>query len=135
MVRRPGDPRLDAVRHMIAAERVADVSDPAGLRTACGGADVVVSTVGLTRPTRSVTFGQVDHQGNLALLRAASDEGGGHFHFVSLAGIEDPGHARVPMMVAKRAFEQDLMAGPLPWPISRPSGFFWNQGGDPADGA
>lgn len=128
MARRAGDARLDAVRHMIADERVADVSDASGLRAACVGADAVVSTVGLTRPTRSVTFEQVDHQGNLALLRAAADEGVGHFHFVSLAGIEDPGHERVPMMVAKRAFEQDLMAGPIPWSISRPSGFFWNYG-------
>lgn len=128
MVRRSGDARLDAVRHMLCDERVADVSDPSGLRAACAGADVVVSTVGLTRPTRSVTFEQVDHQGNLALLDAAAQEGVGHFHFVSLAGIDDPGHARVPMMVAKRAFEIDLQAGPIAWSISRPSGFFWNYG-------
>lgn len=128
MVRRAGDARLDPVREMVAEERVADVSHPDTLRPACAGNDVVVSTVGLTRPTRSVTFEQVDHQGNLALLRAAADEGVGHFHFVSLAGIDDPGHARVPMMVAKRAFELDLQAGPIPWSISRPSGFFWNYG-------
>ncbi len=130
MVRHTGDARLKSVRGLVSEEREADVTSPSpdGLHAACRGIDVVVSTIGLTRPTRHVTFEEVDHQGNLALLRAAADEGVENFHFVSLEGVEDPDRRRVPMMVAKRAFEDALRAGPMPWSISRPSGFFWNYG-------
>ena len=45
-----------------------DVTDPKTLEGLCDGADVVISTVGLTKTSATVTNYQIDYQGNLNIL-------------------------------------------------------------------
>lgn len=48
--------------------RKIDVTDPESLKGLCDGADVVITTVGLTKTSATVTNYQIDYQGNLNLL-------------------------------------------------------------------
>ncbi len=126
---RPGsEGKLGEGRDRLAGIRVAELTDPDALSRAVDGIDVVVSTIGMTTPVRGVDPDQVDHLGNVALLRAAESAGIGHFAYVSVAGIEDPKADRVPVVEAKRRFEAALRNSPIGWSIARPSGFFWNYG-------
>jgi uncharacterized protein YbjT (DUF2867 family) len=128
MARSTHDRRLEPHRRAISEVRVGDVTDPASLPAALDGAEIVVSTVGLTRPTHGVDFEDVDYRGNLALLDAAAAAGARRFVLVSLANLDDAAADHVPVVAAKRRFEAALRAGPVPWSIPRPSGFFWNYG-------
>lgn len=126
---RPGsEERLADQRDRLAGLRVAELTDGPALAAATDGIDVVVSTIGMTTPVRGVDPDQVDHLGNVALLRAAEAAGVGHFAYVSVAGIDQPDADRVPVVAAKQRFEAALRASTIGWSIARPSGFFWNYG-------
>ena len=47
-----------------------DVTKPETLKGLCDGADVVISTVGLTKTSATVTNYEIDYQGNVNLLKA-----------------------------------------------------------------
>lgn len=128
LARKAGDVRLDPYRAQIADVRVGDVRDAASLDAVVAGADAIVSTVGLTKPLKHVSFEEVDYAGNRNLLDAAGRAGVGRFSYVSSAGLERAAADGIPVMQAKLHFEEALRAGPVPWSISRPSGFFWNYG-------
>lgn len=128
MVRPGSEGKLGAGRDRLAGIRVAELTDPVALGRAVTGIDGVVSTIGMTIPVRGVDPDQVDHLGNVALLRAAETGGVGHFAYVSVAGIDDPSADHVPVVQAKRRFEEALRDSSVGWSIARPSGFFWNYG-------
>lgn len=86
------------------------------------GVHTVISSVGITRQRDGFTYEQVDYEGNLNLLRAAEKSGVRRFLYVSVIGA-DKG-VDIPLIRAKRRFEQALVESPLEWQIVRPSGFF-----------
>lgn len=120
--------KLDDSRELISEVREGDAADPGSLGPAVAGVDTVVSTVGLTKAVKGLTFDQVDFGGNMNLLSAAIDAGVGHFAYVSLAGVDLPGALDVDVVRAKKSFEDALRASRISWSIARPSGFFWNYG-------
>jgi uncharacterized protein YbjT (DUF2867 family) len=104
--------------------RKADVTDKASLKGLCDGADCVVSTVGLTKVSATLTNEQIDYQGNRNLLEEAKSAGVKHFGYVSvLKAGEAPD---VPMLDAKYRFEQELKASGLHYAIFRPTGYFYD---------
>ena len=52
-----------------------DVTKPEALKGVCDGAEAVITTVGLTKTSATVTNYQVDYQGNLNLLNEAKAAG------------------------------------------------------------
>lgn len=86
------------------------------------GVQTVISTVGITRQRDGLTYDQVDLGGNLNLLRTAEQSGVKRFIYVSVVGAERD--VAVPVIRAKRRFEQALVESSLEWQIFRPSGFF-----------
>lgn len=104
--------------------RKADVTKPEELKGVCKGADCVISTVGLTKTSAQFTNEQIDHQGNLNLLREAKAAGVKQFAYISvLKADQAPG---VPMLYAKYLFEQDLKDSGLQYVIFRPTGYFYD---------
>jgi uncharacterized protein YbjT (DUF2867 family) len=101
-----------------------DVTDAATLRGICDGADVVISTVGLTRASANVTNYDIDYQGNLNLLAEAKHAGVKHFAYVSVIKADEA--PDVPMLHAKYLFEQKLRQSGLQWVIFRPTGYFYD---------
>ena len=101
-----------------------DVTDPKTLEGLCDGADVVISTVGLTKTSATVTNYQIDYQGNLNILNEAKKAGVKHFAYTSV--IKADKAKDVPMLHAKYLFEEELKKSGLTWSIYRPTGYFYD---------
>ena len=57
-----------------------DVTKPETLRGLCDGADAVITTVGLTGSSATITNYDIDYQGNVNLLREAQRARGEAFY-------------------------------------------------------
>ena len=101
-----------------------DVTNPETLVGVCDGADVVISTVGLTKTSATLTNYQMDYQGNLNLLNEAKKAGVKHFAYTSVIKAEKG--PKVPMVNAKYMFEEELKKSGLTYAIYRPTGYFYD---------
>lgn len=104
--------------------RVIDVTKPETLKGLCEGADAVVTTVGLTRTSATITNYDIDYQGNVNLLEEAKRAGVKRFVYISV--IKADSDPNVPMLHAKAMFEEKLKESGLPWVIHRPTGYFYD---------
>ena len=104
--------------------RQMDVTKPETLKGLCDGADVVVTTVGLTKTSATVTNYEIDYQGNLNLLNEAKAAGVKNFAYISV--IKADKAPKVPMLHAKYLFEEELKKSGLNWVIFRPTGYFYD---------
>ncbi len=104
--------------------RQMDVTKPETLKGLCDGADVVVTTVGLTKTSATVTNYEIDYQGNLNLLNEAKAAGVKNFAYISV--IKADKAPKVPMLHAKYLFEEELKKRGLNWVIFRPTGYFYD---------
>lgn len=100
-----------------------DITKPEQVRGVCDGIDVVISCVGITRLSASLSHMDVDYQGNLNLLLEAERAGVHKYGFISPEGV-DEGHGFVPLLEAKYLFEEALKKSGLSWVIFRAGGFF-----------
>ena len=101
-----------------------DVTNPETLKGLCDGADVVITTVGLTKTSAAVTNYQIDYQGNLNILNEAKTAGVKRFTYISV--IKADKAPKVPMLHAKYLFEEELKKSGLTWVIHRPTGYFYD---------
>lgn len=104
--------------------KVIDVTKPETLAGLCDGADAVISTVGLTGTSATITNYDIDLNGNKNLLAEAKRANVKHFSYVSVIKAEsDP---KVPMLHAKALFELELKNSGLTYVIHRPTGYFYD---------
>ena len=83
-----------------------DVTKPETLAGTMDGADVVISTVGLTGTSATITNYDIDLNGNINLLDEAKKAGVKNFVYISVIKADTaPG---VPMLHAKYLFEEEL---------------------------
>lgn len=101
-----------------------DVQDKATLAGLCDGADVVITTVGLTKTSAEVTNYQIDYQGNLNILEEAKKAGVKHFTYISVLKADKA--PKVPMLHAKYLFEEELKKSGIAYTIHRPTGYFYD---------
>lgn len=101
-----------------------DVTDPKTLEGVCDGVDAVITTVGLTKGSATVSNYDIDYQGNLNLLNEAKKAGVGKFVYISVIKAETG--PDVPMVNSKYLFEQELKKSGLPYVIHRPTGYFYD---------
>ena len=101
-----------------------DVTNPETLVGVCDGADVVISTVGLTKTSATITNHEIDYLGNLNLLNEAKKAGVKHFAYTSVIKAEQG--PKVPMVNAKYMFEEELKKSGLTYAIYRPTGYFYD---------
>ncbi len=104
--------------------RKLDVTKQEALKGLCDGADCVITTVGLTKTSATVTNYDIDYQGNLNLLREAQAAGVKHFAYISVLKADKA--PKVPMLHAKYLFEEELKKSGLTWCIFRPTGYFYD---------
>ena len=104
--------------------RAIDVTKPETLAGLCTGADIVITTVGLTGVSAAVTNYDIDYQGNLNLLQEAKRAGVKRFTYISV--IKADSDEKVPMLHAKAMFEQALKSSGIPYVIHRPTGYFYD---------
>ena len=101
-----------------------DVTNPETLKGTCDGADVVITTVGLTKGSATVTNYDIDYQGNLNLLNEAKAAGVKNITYISV--IKADLAPKVPMLHAKYLFEEELKKSGLTYVIHRPTGYFYD---------
>ncbi len=101
-----------------------DVTKPETMKGLCDGADVVITTVGLTKTSATVTNYEIDYQGNLNLLNEAKAAGVKNFTYISV--IKADKAPKVPMLHSKYLFEEELKKSGLTWVIHRPTGYFYD---------
>ncbi|MBR2622368.1 MAG: NAD(P)H-binding protein, partial [Clostridia bacterium] len=103
-----------------------DATDPETLKGLCDGADVIISTVGLTGASTKFTAYDIDYKGNMNLYAEAKAAGVKKFHYVSVISCDEVGADKVPMLHAKYLFEEELKKGEMEWVIYRPTGYFYD---------
>lgn len=101
-----------------------DVTNPETLKGVCDGADAVITTVGLTKTSATVTNYEIDFQGNVNLLNEAKEAGVKNFTYISVLKADKA--PKVPMLHAKYLFEEELKKSGLTWVIHRPTGYFYD---------
>jgi uncharacterized protein YbjT (DUF2867 family) len=113
-------PKAETIRRAGAEIVEGDLTDPDTCVRACHGREVVVSTVTSMPSGANDGLRRVDHEGTLALIEAAARQGVKRFVYVSYSGNirEDS-----PLATAKRACENQLLAGTMTAVILRPTYF------------
>ena len=136
-LRQAGRPVRCLVRNRRKAGRLAaqgcelaegDVTDPAGLRRAIEGVDVVVHLVAI-RQGRPEQFQRIMIGGTRTLLELAKESGVKRFVLMSALGTSEETKELVPYYGAKWQEEQDVQGSGLPYVIFRPSFIFGRDGG------
>lgn len=103
---------------------IIDVTNKDTLKGLCTGMDVLISTVGLTTSSPTVTNYDIDYKGNLYLLEEAMNAGVGQFIYISV--LKADGNPSVPMLHAKHMFEKELKKSGISYVIHRPTGYFYD---------
>ena len=104
--------------------REINVTDPENIKGLCDGAEVVITTVGLTGASTTVNNYDIDYQGNLNLLNEAQSAGVGKFVYISVINA-DKGDG-IPMVNSKYMLEEELKKSGMPYVIHRPTGYFYD---------
>ena len=103
-----------------------DATKPETMKGLCNGADVVISTIGLTGASTRFTAYDIDLEGNKNLLNEAKAAGVKKFDYISVISCDEPGADKVPMLHAKYLFENELKKSGLEYIIHRPTGYFYD---------
>ncbi|MBR3356414.1 MAG: NmrA family NAD(P)-binding protein [Solobacterium sp.] len=106
--------------------RAIDATNPATLKGLCDGAEIVITTMGLTTASTRFTSYDIDYQGNLNLYREAKSAGVRKFNYISVIACKEPGAEKVPMLHAKAMMEDEILKGGMPYVIYRPTGYFYD---------
>ncbi|MBV6643452.1 MAG: SDR family oxidoreductase [Cyclobacteriaceae bacterium] len=101
---------------------IAEVTKPETLAGKLEGADLLISTVGITRQKDGLTYMDVDYQANLNLLNEARKAGIRKFIYVSAINGQSMRHLRI--MAAKERFVDELKSSGMEYLVVRPNGFF-----------
>ncbi|MBQ1877457.1 MAG: NmrA family NAD(P)-binding protein [Erysipelotrichaceae bacterium] len=103
-----------------------DATDPKSLEGLCDGADIVITTMGLTTSSTRFTAYDIDYQGNMNLYKEAVRAGVKTFDYISVIACDQPGAEKVPMLHAKFMVEEELRKGEMNYVIYRPTGYFYD---------
>lgn len=106
--------------------RCIDATNPVTLRGLCDGADIVITTMGLTGASVKFTAYDIDYQGNLNLYHEAEKANVKKFNYISVIACNEPGAEKVPMLHAKYMMEEEIRKGSLDYVIYRPTGYFYD---------
>jgi len=103
-----------------------DATNPETLKGLCDGAEVVISTIGLTGASTKFTSYDIDHKGNINLYEEAKRAGVKKFNYISVISCDEPGAEKVPMLHAKYLVEEEIKKGDMDYVIHRPTGYFYD---------
>ena len=103
-----------------------DATKPETLAGLCDGADVVITTMGLTGASTRFTAYDIDFQGNLNLYEECKRAGVKKFNYISVISCDEKGAEEVPMLHAKYLLEQEIKKGDMEYVIYRPTGYFYD---------
>lgn len=103
-----------------------DATKPETMAGLCDGADVAITTMGLTGASTKVTAYDIDHKGNMNFYAECKRAGVKKFNYISVISCDEKGAEEVPMLHAKYLVEQEIRQQPMDWIIYRPTGYFYD---------
>ena len=106
--------------------RSIDATSPETLKGLCEGAEVVITTMGLTGASTRFTAYDIDQKGNMNLYEEAKRAGVKKFNYISVISCDEPGAEKVPMLHAKYLVEEAIKKQPMDYVIYRPTGYFYD---------
>ena len=101
-----------------------DMTNREALKGLCDGADVVITTVGLTKTSATLTNYDIDWGANKNLVDEAKAAGVKNFAYISVLKADKA--PDVPMLDAKAKLENYLKESGMQWVIFRPTGYFYD---------
>lgn len=101
-----------------------DVTNKESLKDVCKNVDTVITTIGLTSSSTTVSNYDIDYNGNLNLLADALANEVKQFIYISV--LKADGNPDVPMLHAKYLFEEELKKSGISYVIHRPTGYFYD---------
>lgn len=103
-----------------------DATDPETMKGLCDGADVVITTIGLTGVSTRFTSYDIDYRGNMNLYEEAKRAKVKKFNYISVISCDERGAEKVPMLHAKHLVEEEIKKQPMDYVIYRPTGYFYD---------
>lgn len=103
-----------------------DATNPATLKGLCDGAEVVITTMGLTGASTRFTSYDIDYRGNMNLYAECKAAGVKKFNYISVISCDEKGAEEVPMLHAKYMVEQEIKKDTMDYVIYRPTGYFYD---------
>ncbi len=103
-----------------------NATDPETLKGLCEGAEIAITTMGLTGASTKVTSYDIDYRGNMNFYEECVRAGVRKFNYISVISCDEKGAEEVPMLHAKYMVEQEIKAKPMDWVIYRPTGYFYD---------
>lgn len=103
-----------------------DGTNPKTLEGLCDGAEVCITTMGLTGASTKFTSYDIDYTGNMNLYKECKRAGVKKFNYISVISCDQPGAEKVPMLHAKYMVEQDIKKESMDYVIYRPTGYFYD---------
>ena len=103
-----------------------DATNPKTLKGLCEGADIVITTMGLTGASTRFTSYDIDYKGNMNLYEECKRAGVKKFNYISVISCDEPGAEEVPMLHAKYLVEEEIKKCPMDYVIYRPTGYFYD---------
>ncbi len=103
-----------------------DATNPETLKGLCDGAEVVITTMGLTGASTKFTSYDIDYKGNMNLYEEAKKGGVKKFNYISVISCDEKGAEEVPMLHAKYLVEEEIKKQPMDYVIYRPTGYFYD---------
>ena len=103
-----------------------DATKPETMAGLCDGAEVAITTMGLTGASNKVTAYDIDHKGNMNFYAECKRAGVKKFNYISVISCDEKGAEEVPMLHAKFLVEQEIKQQPMDWIIYRPTGYFYD---------
>ncbi len=103
-----------------------DATNPETLKGLCNGAEIVITTMGLTGASTKFTSYDIDFKGNMNLYEEAKKANVKKFNYISVISCDEPGAEKVPMLHAKYLVEQEIKKQPMDYVIYRPTGYFYD---------
>ena len=103
-----------------------DATNPETLKGLCEGADIVITTMGLTGASTRFTSYDIDYKGNMNLYEECKRACVKKFNYISVISCDQPGAEEVPMLHAKYLVEEEIKKQPMEYVIYRPTGYFYD---------
>ena len=103
-----------------------DATNPETLKGLCDGADVVITTMGLTGASTRFTSYDIDYKGNMNLYAEAKKANVKKFNYISVISCDEKGAEKVPMLHAKYLVEEEIKKQSMDYVIYRPTGYFYD---------
>ena len=96
-----------------------DATNPETLKGLCEGAQVVITTMGLTGASTRFTSYDIDYKGNMNLYEEAKSAGVKKFNYISVISCDEVGADKVPMLHAKYMVEEEIKKQDMEYVIYR----------------